>query len=169
MNLTTRYLIASLFSLIVLQSMAQTGDVRGFVYDKSTSQPVSYINVFLQGTSYGTQSNLEGYFNISQVPKGNYTLIAAGIGFDSLIMPVTVTSGGIISKKLFVKAVANELGPVTITAEQQIKKTDPRVSVIKITPKEIKQIPTVGGEPDLAQYLQVLPGVISSGDQGGQL
>ena len=26
-------------------------------------------------------------------------------------------------------------------------------------PKEIRQIPTIGGEPDLAQYLQVLPGL----------
>ena len=31
------------------------------------------------------------------------------------------------------------------------------------------KIPSVGGEPDLAQYLQVLPGVIFTGDQGGQL
>ena len=30
-------------------------------------------------------------------------------------------------------------------------------------------MPAVGGEPDLAQYLQVLPGVIFTGDQGGQL
>ena len=27
----------------------------------------------------------------------------------------------------------------------------------------------IGGTPDLAQYLQVLPGVIFTGDQGGQL
>jgi hypothetical protein len=30
-------------------------------------------------------------------------------------------------------------------------------------------VPAIGGEPDLAQYLQVLPGVVFSGDQGGQL
>ena len=33
----------------------------------------------------------------------------------------------------------------------------------------MRQIPTVGGQADLAQYLQVLPGVIFTGDQGGQL
>ena len=43
------------------------------------------------------------------------------------------------------------------------------MSVTKITPKDIKLIPTVGGTADLAQYLQVLPGVIFTGDQGGQL
>lgn len=30
-------------------------------------------------------------------------------------------------------------------------------------------IPSIGGEPDLVQFLQVLPGVVFSGDQGGQL
>ena len=30
-------------------------------------------------------------------------------------------------------------------------------------------IPTIGGEPDLAQYMQVIPGVVFTGDQGGQL
>ena len=43
------------------------------------------------------------------------------------------------------------------------------VFVSIITPKEIKQLPSVGGEPDLAQYLQVVPGVVFTGDQGGQL
>src|SRR5690606_13999774 len=43
------------------------------------------------------------------------------------------------------------------------------MSVVKISPKEIKQLPTIGGEADLAQYLQVLPGVVFTGDQGGQL
>ncbi len=39
----------------------------------------------------------------------------------------------------------------------------------RITPKELKILPSIGGEPDIAQFLQVMPGVISTGDQGGQL
>ena len=143
--------------------------MRGFVYDKATSQPITYINVFLKSTSFGTQTNADGYFTISKVPKGNYVLMVAGIGYDSLSMPITIANGGIVTKKLFVKSIANELGEVTVTAEQQAKKTEIRTSVVTITPKEIKQIPTVGSDPDIAQYLQVVPGVVSTGDQGGQL
>ena len=58
---------------------------------------------------------------------------------------------------------------VEVSAEKQEAQTEIQTSVIKITPKQIQQIPTVGGEPDLAQYLQVLPGVVFTGDQGGQL
>jgi hypothetical protein len=35
--------------------------------------------------------------------------------------------------------------------------------------KQIERMPAIGGEADLAQYLQVVPGVIFTGDQGGQL
>ncbi len=169
MKISIRLFLPFFFSLIVLASKAQTGDVRGFVYDKATSQPVSYINVFLQGTSFGTQTNLDGYFIITKVPQGSYTLVVVGIGFDSLSTPISVTKNGIVNKKFFISPVANELGTVTVTAEQEAKKTAVRVSVVKITPKEIKQVPSIGADPDIAQYLQVLPGVISTGDQGGQL
>ncbi|GIS08284.1 MAG: hypothetical protein CM15mP112_03960 [Flavobacteriales bacterium] len=33
----------------------------------------------------------------------------------------------------------------------------------------MKIIPSIGGEPDLAQYMQIIPGVVFTGDQGGQL
>jgi hypothetical protein len=44
----------------------------------------------------------------------------------------------------------------------------PNVAVQTIDPVAINKLPSVG-EPDLAQYLQVLPGVVFTGDQGGQL
>ncbi|MBI3234587.1 MAG: TonB-dependent receptor plug domain-containing protein, partial [Bacteroidetes bacterium] len=35
--------------------------------------------------------------------------------------------------------------------------------------RDLPRLPAIGGEPDIIQYLQILPGVVSSGDQGGQL
>ena len=48
-------------------------------------------------------------------------------------------------------------------------RTETKTSVVNITPKTITKIPSVGGQADLAQYLQVIPGVVFTGDQGGQL
>ncbi|MFT4754212.1 MAG: hypothetical protein ACI85Q_001768, partial [Salibacteraceae bacterium] len=49
------------------------------------------------------------------------------------------------------------------------QKTEVKVSTMKVTVKDIQKLPSVGGEADIAQYLQVLPGVVFTGDQGGQL
>ena len=72
-------------------------------------------------------------------------------------------------RKLFLTQASVNLQEVTVSAAFQSKQTETQTSIIKIEPKEIAKIPTMGGTPDLAQYLQVLPGVIFSGDQGGQL
>ncbi|MBK6398053.1 MAG: TonB-dependent receptor [Bacteroidetes bacterium] len=148
---------------------AQFGEIRGFVYDKDNSEPLIYTSVFLSGTTYGGQTNLDGFFNISKVPPGKYLLMVTSIGYDTLRTDIEITSGAIITKKLYINQSAIEMKEVVISAETEAKKSDVRVSVNKITPKEIKQVPTIGGEPDLAQFLQVVPGVIFSGDQGGQL
>ena len=172
MNRIRTFLLSLLiFTCTILQELlfAQNAEVRGFVYEKETSEPVIYTSVILRGTSFGAQTNLDGFFSITRVPPGSYTITVTSVGFDTLRMPITLNAGEIMTKKLYLAKSAIEMQEVQVSAESQEKKTDVQVSVTKITPKDIRQIPTIGGEPDLAQYLQVLPGVIFSGDQGGQL
>ncbi len=148
---------------------AQDGVIRGFVYEKETGEPVIFTNVYLHRTSYGAATDVNGYFTISKIPSGSYTLMVTYMGYDTIREQVTLSKGQIVTKKLYVSKSAFNLDEVQITAEQAEARTDTRTSVIKITPKQISRIPTIGGQPDLAQYLQVLPGVVFTGDQGGQL
>jgi len=150
-------------------AMAQYGNVRGFVYEEASGEPVIFTNVYLQGTSKGAATDVNGYFSITQIEPGNYTLMVTYLGYDSLKKDVSVQIGEIETLKLFLKKSSIQMATVEISAEKQEAKTNVQISVIKATPKEIKQIPTIGGVADLAQYLQVLPGVIFTGDQGGQL
>ena len=62
-----------------------------------------------------------------------------------------------------------KLNEVRISAERTEMRTEVKAAVIKITKQDMEMIPTIGGDPDLAQYLQVIPGVVFTGDQGGQL
>ena len=161
----------SLFFFLALSytCIAQTGEMRGFIYEEATSEPSIYTSVYLKGTNYGAQTNLDGFFTISRIPPGKYNLVVTSIGFDTIFQQIEIKRGDLITKKYYLKKSSIEIKEIEVSGEDQSKKTDTRVSVYKITPKEIKQIPTVGGEPDLAQFLQVIPGVIFSGDQGGQL
>lgn len=148
---------------------AQTGSIRGFVYDNENGEPVIFTNVYLKGTAYGASTDVNGFYAITKVPTGNYTLTVTYLGFDTLEFPIALKKNQIITKKLSLVKSSIKLNVVEVSAAKQAAKTEIQTSVIKITPKQIKQIPTVGGEADLAQYLQVLPGVVFTGDQGGQL
>lgn len=165
--------ILSLFVLFVICSasiLAQTGAVRGFVYHKETGEPAIFTNVYLTGTTYGTTTDDIGYFNLTKVPLGKYTLLATSMGYDSAMVKVNLVSDGDISDhKLFISESSVAIDVVTISAEKQELQTRVKMSVVKLTPKDIKKMPSIGGDPDLAQYLQVLPGVVFTGDQGGQL
>lgn len=159
--------------LIANFSFAQntnTGTIRGFVYLKDSGEPMLFTNVILKGTTIGNSTDVNGYFSINKIPPGNYTImIASTLGYDTLLEPVTIKAGDILNKKLYLVKSNVKLKVVEISAEQEAKQTETQVSVQKIDPIAIKKLPSVGGEPDLAQYLQVLPGVIFTGDQGGQL
>ncbi|MCC7232406.1 MAG: TonB-dependent receptor [Bacteroidia bacterium] len=162
-------LLGLFLALIPSFLYSQTAEIRGFVYEEETSEPSIYTSVYLKGTTYGNQTNLDGFFSISKIPPGSYVLTVTSVGYDTIKSDITVKAGEIVTKKLYLKKSAIQMKEVQVSAENEEKKTDVRVSVNKITPREMRQVPTTGGEPDLAQYLSVLPGVISSGDQGGQL
>lgn len=151
------------------QAEAQSGTLRGFVYNNKTGEPVIFTNVYFKGTTIGAPTDVNGFFSISQIEPGDYTLLITAMGYDSLSMPITIKPGQIINKKLYVSPGAYALKGVNISASRQAAKTETKTSVVKIQPQQIKQLPAVGGEPDIAQYLQVLPGVVFTGDQGGQL
>ena len=158
------------FSFFICNCQAQQdGIVRGFVYDKKSGQPVPYINVYLYKTQIGAMTNEDGYYAISKIPPGNYKLMVSSMGYDSLKININVKSDEVITKKIFLNESILQLKQVNISAEREENKTETKTSVIKITPKQISQIPSIGGQSDLAQYLQVVPGIVFTGDQGGQL
>jgi len=149
---------------------AQNATVRGSVFEKSSGQPVLYTNVFLKGTSYGAVTDVNGYFTISKIPKGEYTLMVSYIGFDTLSQKINITDKNqIINLKLVLKKAMYQISGATISAQRQTALLDPTTSVMKVSSKSMNRLPTVGGQADLAQYLQVVPGVVFTGDQGGQL
>lgn len=173
MKLRILALLAVLFGAANLSLQAQTpqtnGTVRGFVYDKKTGEPTPFVNVFLKGTTYGISTDINGLYSITSVPPGTYTLVAKSLDYDSTFVSVIVKAGAITAQNIYAEKKSVSLKGVDIVGDKQADKTRTKISEITITPKELNRIPTVGGQADLAQYMQVLPGVVSTGDQGGQL
>ncbi|MBL0053992.1 MAG: TonB-dependent receptor [Bacteroidetes bacterium] len=158
-----------LFTISINNSQAQNAIVRGFVYEKESGEAVLFVNVYLKGTKYVAQTDVNGYFSINKVPPGDYFLTVTAMGWDTLSVPVKLVMGETLNKKLFLVKRSVNLRTVEVSAEKTEQKSETKVGVQKITPRDIKRLPSIGGEPDLAQYLQVIPGVIFTGDQGGQL
>lgn len=158
-----------LFFLLSSFSFAQLATVRGFVYNKKSGEPAIFANVFLKGTRYGVQTDVNGFYSLSKIPPGKYVLSFQNVGFVTFETEIDLTANQILSKNLYVDERKVDLKEFEFSAEKEEKQTETRTSVNTITPKEMGKVPTIGAEPDLAQYLQVLPGITFTGDQGGQL
>lgn len=165
MRKTTLFLI---FTLICSYSFSQS-TIRGFVYDKATGEPVMFANVIIKGTKTGASTDVNGFFSFSKLQAGTYTLHVLYIGYDTASITVTVKDKEIVTRKIYLVESSVLLQQIDVSAERTDKVEQVRISVNKITPKQIERIPSMGSEPDFAQYVQVLPGVIFTGDQGGQL
>lgn len=156
------------FLIIIANIYCQTSTIRGFVYNKSTGEPILFTNVYLVGTNYGASTDINGYFTITGIKPGTYTLQITTIGFDTLKEVLNLKPGDIVTKKYYLTERSISLQKVEVTAIRAEDTLETKTSVIKLTAKQVSSLPSIG-MPDIAQYIQVLPGVIFTGDQGGQL
>jgi opacity protein-like surface antigen len=154
---------------LTLWAQAQTGGVRGTILDKQTGLPIPYTTIFLEGTNFGAVSADDGFYTITNVPVGEYLLRVDNILYDSFGVSVKIVKGSITTQNVQLSERAEEINAVEVSAEREAERNDVRISVVRVTPKDINRIPAAGGEADFAQYLQVVPGVVFTGDQGGQL
>ena len=158
-----------LLFLIGDELVVQTNSLRGMVYDKSTGEAIPYATVFIRGTNIGAITDDKGIFVISKIPYGEHVMRISHIEYDSLLVPITVSEKQMPVGKYYMDKASIQLDVFEMRASKIISQIETKVSTIQITPKQIVRFPSVGGTPDLAQYLQVLPGVVFTGDQGGQL
>ena len=146
------------------------GTIRGTLFDDGNGEAIPFANVVLDGTKMGCATDLSGFFLINKIPYGTYTLRVRFMGYEEYTQEVTVNGTRPITMTIRLKPSSQMLQEVVISDSKiEEKRMQTQVSVEKVTAAQIQQMPSIGGQADIAQYMQVLPGVSSTGDQGGQL
>ncbi len=165
-----QYTLTIISLLLSFQLFAQFGRIKGVVVDKESGEPIISSNIkILELINTIVQTDNNGIYVITKIPYGNYTVRFAFIGYESQTRKIEVNTDEPIQVNFSVEKKKNQLNEVTISGEKEKTRENVNISTNVITQKDLARLPTFGGEPDLVQYLQVLPGVNFSGDQGGQL
>lgn len=165
-----RKLIAFMALVLCMCTALAQNTVKGVLYDENNGEAIPFANVMLEGTSFGSQTDINGFFLINKVPDGKYTLLVRYVGYQDYRRELNLANRATTTLTVQIKPTTTMMKEVVITENKvEERKNLTQVSVEKISASQIKQMPSIGGQADLAQYLQVLPGVNSTGDQGGQL
>jgi hypothetical protein len=108
-----QYLILIIL-LLVLGLADASGQVRkgnntikGKVYDSETKSPIPFAVIFLKNTTVGTSADLEGKYEIKNVPSGDYEIVFSQVSYEmeakqiSLYNGITLTENSYLKQKTF--------------------------------------------------------------------
>lgn len=169
MQSTIRYIFVLILICLIQLVVAQDGIIRGHVYDENSGEPILYGTVLIEELGIGATTDDNGFYSINELSAGQYTLKVSYLGYSDQSIEVSIRENGIVYQVFNLSSEGVQLGVVDISAATEQAKTEVQISQLQVTSKQIKALPSTGGEPDLLQYLQVLPGVVTTGDQGGQI
>lgn len=120
-----------LFVCIVLQGLGAFGQhatLKGVVIDAQGAVP--FANIVLKGTTLGASANDDGVFEITQVPKGTYTLQVSSVGYVPLSQKVEVHASAIDIGQVQLAPSILDLDEVVVSAT--MKETFVSASPIKV-------------------------------------
>lgn len=143
-------------------AVAQTGVIRGKVFNKINNEAVPFANIAIQGTTLGAVADENGNYVISDLSPGLYNLEASFVGFKKLIIyEVQVTNARPAMVDFELEEETKSLEEVVITAANTfVKSEESPLSLRTIGTTEIKRTP--GGNRDISRVVRSLPGVAST-------
>ena len=109
-----------LFSFIAFSQTTQ--NIKGRIIDKDSKAPIIGATVkLIEIAGKGAITDADGYFKISDVPIGRYTLSFSYVGYEALAIPnIELTSGKEAFLPIEMVEIATDLGTVTITSTKRI-------------------------------------------------
>ncbi|HET53735.1 MAG TPA: TonB-dependent receptor [Ignavibacteria bacterium] len=146
-----------LFASLVISAQS-SGTIIGKVVEKISKQPIPGVNVILEGTQIGAATDIEGRFEITNVPIGNYQVRISAIGYTTSVRSdVVVNSARPAQLTIELAETVLELEGVTVTSGFFDSEPTEVISLKKFSYEEIRRAP--GGFEDVVRALSVLPGV----------
>ncbi len=165
-------LVGCVLCLLTGEAAAQHATVSGFVTDRSNGRPLELVNVVLRdeaGGVRGAVTNRDGLYLIARVEPGRYRLEVSYIGYEPFAEEVELTSGQTLTRNVALASSEEDLDEVVIEAERLGGAARVTAGQQTVRPADIEFIPGPDVQGDLAAYLSSQPGIVSTGDRGGQL
>ncbi|WP_020402521.1 TonB-dependent receptor [Gracilimonas tropica] len=122
-------------------AFAQTGKITGFVTDEN-GEPLPGVNIIIEGTTQGTSSAVDGYYQILNVNAGIYSLKATYVGFTPVVIEnVEVNINLTTEVDIEMREETLEGEEVVVTARQPVVKKDVSSSQANISEESIDALP----------------------------
>lgn len=154
----------SIFSFLLLQTALWAKPcltLSGRVQDKSTSQRLASVAVYVVETGSGTTTDLDGRYSLC-LPEGSYTLKLSYIGYTSLERQVKITAAR--QENFYMEPDAVLLEGVEIKGSRANRVAQTTLGMASFSSQMVQRIPALLGEADIIKAVQMLPGVLMASE-----
>lgn len=168
MNLSIK-IIRMLLPALLLAATANagvTGKIAGTVTDKSSGEPLPYVNVYIENQSLGASTDEEGYYSILNVPPGNYTVTASAVGYVTVSVRNVQVSIDLTTQVSFdlPQTVLESSETVVVEAERPIITRDLTATTAVVSSEDIASLPVT----EFQEVLELQAGMIGGHVRGGR-
>jgi len=137
------YLIFSVFLTASSLFSGTTGKIAGVVTDAETGEPLPGVNVYLEGTTRGAATDLDGFYVIVNVEPGTYTMQVVNVGYASKTFTdvrVFIDQTTEINVQLGTEAIELDEA-ISVVAERPVVEKDVAASRANISTEEVEALP----------------------------
>ncbi len=135
-----------------------TGKLAGQIVDLETSEPLAGVNVILDGTPYGTASDMNGYYVILNIPPSSYNVMYSMIGYTKKSYEnIRIHTDQTTRLEIELSSTVIEFGrEVTVIGERSLVRKDLTSTVSIVGSDELLYMPV----EEFAEVLELQTGVV---------
>ena len=134
----------------------------GYVKDQATGETLPFADIYVQkNPNLGTSTNSYGFFSLT-LTKDKYNIVYSYLGYNDQIKTIDLSKDLVVNIEM---TSGIELTDVIVTAKEansNVESTE--MGTVEIPVDDIKFLPALFGEVDILKTLQLLPGVMSTGE-----
>ncbi len=106
--------IFSFLLFVAVDALCQSGQLSGRILDAQTQEPLPFAHIFINNTTIGTTSDVDGNFLLQNVPVGIHEVIYSFIGYQSYSTRVTIPEAQKVSVVIRLIPLLQELSSVEV-------------------------------------------------------
>jgi iron complex outermembrane receptor protein len=133
-----RKLLLLILTISTLTASAQKSSLKGVA--TANNSPLAFATIVLSGTKHGTTTNDKGFYEIKNIPPGEYTAVFSSVGYFTGRIKVTIAPGEPIIQNIDLKENSSKLSEVVVTGVSRATelRSNP-VPIVVLSKKDIDQ------------------------------
>ncbi len=158
-------LVSAVLFLLCPLLRAQTGTIRGTVFDSESKQALVGASVAIAGTTLGTTTFPDGTFVIDNAPTGKIVIAVTYVGYNPYRAELEVAPGQSTETTIFLDPSAIPLMPVIVTATTAKERETP-AAFSNMSQSDIKNQYIA---QDVPAVLSALPSILTYSENGNDM